>query len=637
MSTMLVAVENVVANPWQTRTVDDPAHIAGLAESIRENGLLQTPLARLTPAGDVAELVFGHRRLAAWKLAKPGEAFPVEIRALTDRQMSDLVAEENSRRKDLSPIETARAIQRRINDFGLSQLEAGRPFGYTSQGSVSNLLRLLRLPESVQVSVANGELPERLARQMINVAALDPKGLGKIAKEVAKLDASERESHITQGLCDILDEHGREIESAVFEPNWPSKPIALNGDAPDGGPDELRACIGCPHLLRYESMDWCTLPACYDLKAERFLTDVVAQASERLGIPAAGPDELPAVVFTGTDYQHIERGRRLLKAKSQAVLGLRLVAQKERGYYGREVLGAEHVALASVNPDAVEKFLKAGASVTPAVAAAAVTAIPGSPKALAAAAKLRQQEEEARDARRLERAANLRIEHDIVWLVQHASEWIGDQLEISGGILAYVVTSLEPSEGGSVIEFEGLRALKNGLDGQIKQAEGDDADRLRRHHLALSLLLNNCFSYYGRQPMPQWWKVVTKGIQGLATVGARLGEWGGKPGLSVDVPAGWDRPPVHHTEYNCWECGRFAGQRKLTKRDQAEGWLERRRGKELLAVYCPEHKDAAPATNGNGHAPTPKAKKAKLPSRLSQAAVGATLGKLSKAAKQGRA
>src|SRR5687767_10843203 len=119
MTTMLLDPNQIHPNPWQTRLAEDPEHIAGLAESIRDVGLLQTPLARLTPAGGVAELAFGHSRLAAWKVAKPGEAFPLEIRALSDRQMSDLAAEENSRRKNLSAIETAKAIQKRIADFGL--------------------------------------------------------------------------------------------------------------------------------------------------------------------------------------------------------------------------------------------------------------------------------------------------------------------------------------------------------------------------------------------------------------------------------------------------------------------------------------------------------------------------------------
>lgn len=616
--TMLLSPDNIRPNPWQTRLAEDAAHIADLAASIAEVGLLQVPLARLRPHGEFAELAFGHSRLSAFKIAKPGEAFPVEIRDLTDRQMSDLAAEENTRRKNLSAIETAKAIQRRLADFGLGQLEAGAPFGYKSQGAVSNLLRLLKLPDAVQDQVATGELPERLARQMVNVAALAPKELGKLAKDLVKVPAGDREDHVTQGLADILDEKGRELQMAPFEPDWPSIPIALNGDAPEGGPDELRACVGCPHLLKYEMMEWCTLPACFDLKGERFLAEIVEKASKRLGIPTAAPGELPAVVFDGTDYQHIERGRRLLKAKGQAALGLRLVAFDKRSYYGREVLGTEHVAIASVNPDAVEKFLKASASVAPAVAAEAIAAPAGSAKALAAAAKLREQEEEARDARRQQRAAHLRAEHDVVWLIKSASAWIGDQLTISGPVLVYVQEDLSPSRSSEVTEFQDLPGFEDELDDKLDQAKGAEAEKLRRQAFSLAILFNRCFSFGDFKSEKLWPEMVAE-VKKL--ISAEQEPW--NRGLGVKAPAGWDKPPVHHTEYNCWTCGRFAGQRKLTKRDQAEGWTEQRKGKELVGVWCPEHKPAPAAVSTIGS-------KGAKPSTKTP---GASTGKLSKSAK----
>jgi hypothetical protein len=68
---------------------------------------------------------------------------------------------------------------------------------------------------------------------------------------------------------------------------------------------------------------------------------------------------------------------------------------------------------------------------------------------------------------------------------------------------------------------------------------------------------------------------------------------------NTKLPAGWDKPPIHRTEYNCWQCGVFAGQTKVTKRDVAEGWLiEHSQGKAIV-VRCPK----CPA-------PKPKAKPA---------------------------
>jgi ParB family transcriptional regulator, chromosome partitioning protein len=172
MTTQTIAVAQIKANPYQARLADDPEHIQGIADSIRTDGLLQTPLARRINGH--YELAFGHSRLAAWQIAKPGEPFPLEVRELTDRQMSDAAASENGRRKNLSAIETATAIERRIRDFKLSQLEAAKPFGYTSQGGVSNLLRLLKLPETVRAMVQDGRAVELIRRALVKIPKLRP-------------------------------------------------------------------------------------------------------------------------------------------------------------------------------------------------------------------------------------------------------------------------------------------------------------------------------------------------------------------------------------------------------------------------------------------------------------------------------
>ncbi len=156
----LVPLELIDSNPWQGRLDEDAVHVKALAEDIAENTLLQPGLGRRVNGR--VQIAFAHSRLAAFKFLDEsfgtrgnGQAgdtfalFPVILRELTDRQMSDYAAAENAKRKNLTAIETAQAIQKRIADFGLTQLEAGRPFGYTSQGAVANLLRLLELPPAV--------------------------------------------------------------------------------------------------------------------------------------------------------------------------------------------------------------------------------------------------------------------------------------------------------------------------------------------------------------------------------------------------------------------------------------------------------------------------------------------------------
>lgn len=172
-------MDRIEANPWQPRAEQDAAKTTSIAASVRANreadpndpqrGLLQVPLARPHPAKPGwVQLQFGHTRQAALR-SLGDDDMPLVIRAATDRQMADRAAQENIERKDLSAIEIAHAIKRYIADFGVTQAEAGKVYGYSSQSSVSNLLRLLDLPEAVQQYVRAGELPERHARELVTL------------------------------------------------------------------------------------------------------------------------------------------------------------------------------------------------------------------------------------------------------------------------------------------------------------------------------------------------------------------------------------------------------------------------------------------------------------------------------------
>jgi ParB/RepB/Spo0J family partition protein len=353
MTTMLLDPSQIVNNPYQTRLTEDAEHIAALAESIREVGLLQTPLARLRPHGEFAELAFGHSRLAAWKIAKPGEAFPLEIRALSDRQMSDLAAEENSRRKNLTAIETARAIQRRIDDFGLTQLEAGKPFGYQSQGAVSNLLRLLRLPEPVQASVAAGELPERLAREIIPLAKVLPQEAVKIAEQVARVDDGQRENTLDNLYNELLRRKAKWLHSVPWQEGWPAKPIKVEGHK---SISEIPACKGCEFLVsRQYGSDACLRAECFEIKHDYAVRGNVKAASERLKI-ALRRAEKTELVYDGDTRQDGLAANAL--ASKHASLRLVPHTKDDYGSYGRKrVLGSEWVELHTTDLAGLKKAI----------------------------------------------------------------------------------------------------------------------------------------------------------------------------------------------------------------------------------------------------------------------------------------
>lgn len=151
-------------NPRQPRTHFDETALAELAASIKDNGILQPILVRPRTAGGY-EIVAGERRYRA-ALRAGLKQVPVVVRQLTDEETLALALIENLIREDIGPMETARAFQRLMEDFGWTQEEMGRRVG-KSRSSVANTLRLLSLPEPIQESLEMGQLSEGHVRMLI--------------------------------------------------------------------------------------------------------------------------------------------------------------------------------------------------------------------------------------------------------------------------------------------------------------------------------------------------------------------------------------------------------------------------------------------------------------------------------------
>jgi len=154
--------KHIKNNPWQTRQREtDAEHIKDLALDIKKNGLLQIPIGRIITidgAGAV-QLAFGHNRLRAY-LYLDLPLMPVDVRALTDEQMAAFAWSENEKRRDVMAIERARAIQQRINDFKWTNRQAADALG-VDHSTISNMLRLLKLPDELQMANIEGKLSER--------------------------------------------------------------------------------------------------------------------------------------------------------------------------------------------------------------------------------------------------------------------------------------------------------------------------------------------------------------------------------------------------------------------------------------------------------------------------------------------
>lgn len=152
-------------NPFQPRDEFDPTALRDLAQSIAANGLLQPIVVR--PSGAEFEIVAGERRFRAIE-SLGWESVSVVVRTLSDEEMLVVALVENLQRENLSALEEARGYQQLIDEFGMTQEEVGRHVG-RDRSTVSNALRLLGLPESVQLLLAAGKLAAGHARALLGL------------------------------------------------------------------------------------------------------------------------------------------------------------------------------------------------------------------------------------------------------------------------------------------------------------------------------------------------------------------------------------------------------------------------------------------------------------------------------------
>ena len=159
-------VEQIEPSPYQARRVFDQEELAGLAASIRENGLLQpVTVRRLGP--DRYELIAGERRLRACRLAGM-ERIPAILRDYEDDQTAAFSLLENIQRADLNPFEQARGLQDVLALWGCTQAEAAKRLGM-AQPTLANKLRLLQLTADQQQFILENHLTERHARAVLRL------------------------------------------------------------------------------------------------------------------------------------------------------------------------------------------------------------------------------------------------------------------------------------------------------------------------------------------------------------------------------------------------------------------------------------------------------------------------------------
>ncbi|HEY2643704.1 MAG TPA: ParB/RepB/Spo0J family partition protein [Galbitalea sp.] len=195
-----VSPNDIVPNPQQPRAEFNKEELDELIVSIREVGLLQPivvrPLVGAAIGGPHYELIMGERRLRASK-ALGLESIPAVVKNTADENMLRDALLENLHRANLNPLEEASAYQQLLNDFGITQEQLAERIG-RSRPQITNTIRLLKLPSSVQQRVAAGVLSAGHARAILSAG--DSAAMEKLSDKIVNEDLSVRQAEAAAGL-----------------------------------------------------------------------------------------------------------------------------------------------------------------------------------------------------------------------------------------------------------------------------------------------------------------------------------------------------------------------------------------------------------------------------------------------------
>jgi len=302
-----ISLNHITPNPWQTRIGEpDPEYVKELALDIAERGLLQTPIGRRI--GEEIQLAFGHNRFAAFKwLAEQDiprdekigyDLMPIDVRELTDEQMAGMAWSENEKRRDVTPIERAMAIQQRMQSFGWNQAQAAEHLGI-DRSTVSNILRLLKLPQNIQDALAAGEISERAAVALLPMYELPEHvlieakgdywyGPGEIEKSAINGMSSDE---LRQRVNRLRDNYTRQMQKAEFKlDDMFPEGLVLGYDGSEGGSVYCATCRPCDRRIA-DNGNVCLDIGCFKAKTALHRRRYLAAAATAAGIEVVDPNK----------------------------------------------------------------------------------------------------------------------------------------------------------------------------------------------------------------------------------------------------------------------------------------------------------------------------------------------------------
>ncbi|WP_295901218.1 ParB/RepB/Spo0J family partition protein [uncultured Bdellovibrio sp.] len=235
-----VGIDKLSPGQYQPRRQFDKEPLQELAQSIKENGILQPIVARRTTSGKL-EIVAGERRWRAAQLAGLHEV-PVILKSYDDKQALELAIVENIQREDLNPIEEAEGYSRLISEFKLSQQQVAEKVG-KDRATVANAVRLLSLPNEIKEMISGNELSVGHAKVLL--ALPEPKKQIEFAKKVINEKIAVRKlEKMVQAVVKGQDD--KEEEAAGFDSNVTQRLIS-------GLSDELQKMLGTKVNIDYSN------------------------------------------------------------------------------------------------------------------------------------------------------------------------------------------------------------------------------------------------------------------------------------------------------------------------------------------------------------------------------------------------
>jgi ParB family transcriptional regulator, chromosome partitioning protein len=244
-------IERIRTNPFQPRRNFDAEALAELAESIKTNGIIQPLIVTKTEGSDY-ELIAGERRLQAAKLAGL-DSVPVVIRSVSQKEQLQLAIVENIQREDLDPIEEALAYQALADDFAITHQEIAQIMS-KERTTITNSIRLLKLPAEVQTEISKGELSPGHARAVLSV---EPEYQPLFAQFIIQYKLTVRQA----------EEKAKTFAQSLVKPERPAENTAFI----KGFESELRSLLGLKARVReYGNKGRITLEYASREELERF-------------------------------------------------------------------------------------------------------------------------------------------------------------------------------------------------------------------------------------------------------------------------------------------------------------------------------------------------------------------------------